>query len=58
MKLQDQVDALRAKGVAAAAMDSSQSREAWLETCKKLRSEELNLLYEFWPQLPESMWQI
>ena len=41
---QDQVDALKKRGVAAAAMDSSQSREAWLDTADKLRSNTLKLL--------------
>lgn len=40
----DQVDALKKRGVCAAAMDSSQSRDAWLDTCDKLRREELKLL--------------
>ena len=40
----DQVDALRKRGVCAAAMDSSQTRDAWLDTCNKLRKEELKLL--------------
>ncbi len=43
--MKDQVDALKRKGVAAAAMDSSQSREAWLDTCDKLRTGQLKLLY-------------
>lgn len=43
--MKDQVDALRRLGVDAAAMDSSQSREAWLETCQKLKSGVLKLLY-------------
>jgi RecQ family ATP-dependent DNA helicase len=43
--MKDQVDALRRLGVEAAAMDSSQSREAWLETCQKLKSGVLKLLY-------------
>ena len=41
---QDQVDALKERGVYAAAMDSSQTREAWLDTCDKLRRKELKLL--------------
>ena len=41
---QDQVDALKKRGVSAAAMDSSQSREAWLETTEKLRNNTLRLL--------------
>ena len=41
---QDQVDALRKRGVCAAAMDSSQTRDVWLDTCGKLRREELKLL--------------
>ena len=43
--MKDQVDALKKKGVAAAAMDSSQSRESWLDTCNKLRNGQLKLLY-------------
>lgn len=41
---QDQVDALTKRGVAAAAMDSSQTRDSWLDTCDKLRRGELKLL--------------
>jgi RecQ family ATP-dependent DNA helicase len=43
--MKDQVDALKKRGVAAAAMDSSQSRETWLDTCDKLRRDQLKLLY-------------
>ncbi|KAL8925430.1 MAG: hypothetical protein Q9208_003522 [Pyrenodesmia sp. 3 TL-2023] len=43
--MKDQVDALRRRGVCAAAMDSSQTRDAWLDTCDKLRKDELKLLY-------------
>lgn len=43
--MKDQVDALQRLGVEAAAMDSTQSREAWLETCEKLKSGLLKLLY-------------
>ena len=43
--MKDQVDALRKRGVEAAAMDSSQSRETWLDTCDKLRRNQLKLLY-------------
>lgn len=43
--MKDQVDALKRKGVAAAAMDSTQDREAWLDTCDKLRTGQLKLLY-------------
>lgn len=43
--MKDQVDALRRLGVQAAAMDSSQSREVWLDTCQKLKSGVLKLLY-------------
>ena len=42
--LKDQVDALKQRGVSAAAMDSSQSRESFLDTCDKLRRNELKLL--------------
>ena len=42
--LQDQVDALKRRGVCAAAMDSSQSQESWLDTCEKLRRDDLKLL--------------
>lgn len=44
MAIQDQVDALKRRGVCAAAMDSSQSRETWLDTCSNLRSGALKLL--------------
>jgi RecQ family ATP-dependent DNA helicase len=43
--MKDQVDALKKRGVAAAAMDSSQSRETWLDTCDRLRRDQLKLLY-------------
>ena len=43
--MKDQVDALKKVGVAAAALDSSQSREAWLDTYDKLRRDQLKLLY-------------
>ncbi|KAI4251804.1 MAG: hypothetical protein LQ352_004650 [Teloschistes flavicans] len=43
--LVDQVDALKKRGVSAAAMDSTQSREAWLQTMEKLRNNTLKLLY-------------
>ena len=43
--MKDQVDALKRKGVAAAAMDSSQKRDVWLDTCEKLRNGRLKLLY-------------
>ena len=43
--MKDQVDALKRRGVAAAAMDSSQTRENWLETCDRLRKGQLKLLY-------------
>lgn len=43
--MKDQVDALKKRGVAAAAMDSSQSRETWLITCDKLKTGQLKLLY-------------
>ena len=43
--MKDQVDALKKKGVAAAAMDSSQNRESWLDTCNRLRNGQLKLLY-------------
>ena len=43
--MKDQVDALRRIGVEAAAMDSSQSREVWLDTCDKLKTGALKLLY-------------
>ena len=43
--MKDQVDALRRKNVAAAALDSSQSREAWLDTNEKIRQEKLKILY-------------
>ncbi|KAL8686248.1 MAG: hypothetical protein Q9218_007241 [Villophora microphyllina] len=41
--MKDQVDALRKRGVSAAAMDSTQSREAWLDTTEKLRNNTLKL---------------
>ena len=43
--MKDQVDALRRLGVEAAAMDSSQAREVWLDTCQKLKNGVLKLLY-------------
>ena len=43
--MKDQVDALKKKGVAAAAIDSSQNRESWLDTCNRLRNGQLKLLY-------------
>ncbi|KAL8726570.1 MAG: hypothetical protein Q9181_005986 [Wetmoreana brouardii] len=43
--MKDQVDALRKRGVAAAALDSTQNRESYLDTQKKLRSGDLKLLY-------------
>lgn len=43
--MKDQVDALRRLGVEAAAMDSSQPREVWLDTCQKLKNGVLKLLY-------------
>ncbi|KAL8837116.1 MAG: hypothetical protein Q9176_005858 [Flavoplaca citrina] len=42
--MKDQVDALKNRGVCAAAMDSSQTRNAWLDTHDKLRNDELKLL--------------
>lgn len=43
--MKDQVDALRRNNVAAAALDSSQSREAWLDTSEKIRRDKLKILY-------------
>ncbi|KAL8767588.1 MAG: hypothetical protein Q9209_005960 [Squamulea sp. 1 TL-2023] len=43
--MKDQVDALKRRGVCAAAMDSSQSRDAWLDTCEKVRKNKLKLLF-------------
>lgn len=43
--MKDQVDALKRLGVEAAAMDSSQSRGQWLDTCQKLKNGVLKLLY-------------
>ena len=43
--MKDQVDALKRKNVAAAALDSSQSREAWLDTGEKIRRDKMKLLY-------------
>ncbi|KAL8811959.1 MAG: hypothetical protein Q9200_001392 [Gallowayella weberi] len=43
--MKDQVDALKRRGVCAGVMDSSQTREAWLDTCDKLRRDDLKLLY-------------
>ncbi|KAI5845861.1 ATP-dependent DNA helicase-like protein recQ [Morchella snyderi] len=43
--MKDQVDALKARGVKAAAIDSSQTRESVLETYDLLRRGELKLLY-------------
>lgn len=43
--MKDQVDALMRKGVAARTLDSTKSRDEYLETCAMLRSGELKLLY-------------
>lgn len=43
--MKDQVDALVRRGVKAATMDSSKSREEYLNTCEMLRSGELKILY-------------
>ncbi|KAG8531331.1 uncharacterized protein KY384_002960 [Bacidia gigantensis] len=42
--MKDQVDMLRKRGISAAAMDSSQSRESWLDASEKLRNGTLKLL--------------
>ena len=43
--MKDQVDALKKRGVSAAALDSSQTRDSWLDTCDRIRRDELKLLY-------------
>lgn len=43
--MKDQVDALVRKGIKAATMDSSKTREEYLHTCDMLRNGELKLLY-------------
>ena len=40
----DQANALKKRGVAVAAIDSSQSRELWVDTCDRLSRDELKLL--------------
>lgn len=43
--MKDQVDTLVRRGVKAATIDSSKSREEYLETCDMLRNGELKILY-------------
>ncbi|KAH7399729.1 ATP-dependent DNA helicase-like protein recQ [Cadophora sp. MPI-SDFR-AT-0126] len=43
--MKDQVDALVRRGIKAASLDSSKSREEYLHTCEMLRSGELKILY-------------
>jgi superfamily II DNA helicase RecQ len=43
--MKDQVDALCRRGIKAATMDSSRTREEYLDTCRLLRDGELKLLY-------------
>ncbi|KAN0113348.1 ATP-dependent DNA helicase-like protein recQ [Hyaloscypha variabilis] len=43
--MKDQVDALVRRGVKAATMDSSKSRDEYLHTCEMLRNGELKILY-------------
>lgn len=43
--MKDQVDALQRRGIKAATMDSSKTREQYLETCDMLSRGELKLLY-------------
>jgi superfamily II DNA helicase RecQ len=43
--MKDQVDALVQRGIKAAVMDSTKSREEYLKTAEKLRNGELKLLY-------------
>lgn len=43
--MKDQVDALVQRGIKAAAMESTQSRDSYLRTCDMLRAGELKLLY-------------
>ena len=43
--MKDQVDALVKRGIKAAAMDSSKSREEYLKICDDLRNGDLKLLY-------------
>jgi superfamily II DNA helicase RecQ len=41
----DQVDALVRRGIAAATLDSTKTREEYLKTCEMLRNGELKMLY-------------
>ena len=43
--MKDQVDSLTKRGIKAAAMDSSKSREEYLKICEDLRNGDLKLLY-------------
>jgi superfamily II DNA helicase RecQ len=43
--MKDQVDALVRRGIKAATLDSTKSREEYLHTCEMLRNGELKLLY-------------
>ncbi|RDW71594.1 hypothetical protein BP6252_08157 [Coleophoma cylindrospora] len=43
--MKDQVDALKRRGVAAATLDSTKTREEYLDTCDKLRQGHLKILY-------------
>lgn len=43
--MKDQVDALVRRGIKAASLDSSKSREEYIHTCDMLRSGELKILY-------------
>lgn len=43
--MKDQVDALVKRGIRAAAMDSSKSREEYIQTCDSLKSGDIKLLY-------------
>lgn len=43
--MKDQVDALRRKGLAAACLDSTKSKEEYMETMESMRNGTLKLLY-------------
>ena len=43
--MKDQCDALVKRGIAAATLDSTKTREQYLKTCEMLRSGELKMLY-------------
>lgn len=43
--MKDQVDALVQRGIAAATLDSTKTRDEYLKTCEMLRNGELKMLY-------------